>query len=125
MLATGARAATYVSVSATQGMSMIRVVRDDAYLAELLFFLRAFWTAPAPPADDFFIAGNAAGVAGVVDEGRLGAPPRSAAAAAAKRRYERFLERTIQISEQSSVAHVQRPWRRSVTGSEALFFVDE
>ena len=66
MLVTGAKAATYLSCSAIQGMNIMRMERDDDYLAELLHFLSVFWASvrvaphialhvPLPPCDPITI----------------------------------------------------------------------
>ena len=104
MLVTGAEQATYLSASAAQGINLIRVPRDDEYIAELLHYLREFWTTVrrddgAPP-DDLYWRGDESG------------------------RYRRFLQRTRQIGERSSVLrHVARPWRREASGTGGRFFV--
>ena len=72
MLVTGAPAANYVSCSATQGINVFRVERDDEYLSELLHFLGAFWSTvqhnTTPPADDFFWSPAAADALGGMDK---------------------------------------------------------
>ena len=103
---TGAEQATYVSASATQGINLIHVPRDDQYIAELLHHLRAFWTtvrlSDSPPEDGFFWQSD--------DK--------------ASGRYHRFLQRTRQIGEGTTVGrHLARPWRRAASGSGSRFFV--
>ena len=113
MLVTGAAQATYVSASATQGINLFRVERDDEYIAELLYFLSAFWASvrrwDVPPTDDFFWDLEAAS----------GDQRRS------RQRYRRFLLRTRQIGERTRVErHIAQPWRRDASGAGQLFFLD-
>ena len=94
-------------------MNLIRVPRDDGYIAELLHYLRLFWSAVrdgdgAPP-DDFFW--------------KLGADDRDERGGG---RYRRFLQRTKQIGESTRVErHITRPWRRKASGVGRRFFVDD
>ena len=117
MLVTGARVANYVSCSAAQGLNLIRVRRDDEYLAELLHFLRKFWGAvrrQQRPTDDLFWAGVGGGGGGGGGEEEEEV-----------RRYERFLRRTRALSENTKVArHIARPWRRSAGPDARRFFLD-
>lgn len=119
MLVTGTTEALYVCGSACQGINLIRVRRDDEYLSELLIYLAAFWDtvrhSDAPPPDDYFA--HLPATAAV--EG-------ACTARAASERYERFLERTRAISEQSRVfRHLPKPWRRPSQGSLLhQFFID-
>ena len=122
MLVTGAPSAMYVSTSATQGMSLLRVQRDDVYIAELLHFLRAFWRSvqrsDTPPTDEFFWSGES-------DVGQAGGR-KSGELVKANERYRRFLERTKKISRSSTVErHIGRPWRREASGAGRLFFIDD
>ena len=101
MLVTGATRATYISASAAQGINLITCRRDDAYLADLLFFLRLFWCSPAAPQDDFYWSGAHAS------------------------RYTRFLKRTEELGVTAKVGtHVKRPWRRDATGAGKRLFLD-
>lgn len=121
MLVTGARVATYVSASASQGLNLIRVARDDAYLTELLHFLRKFWTSVRlrqRPSDELFWRGSTVG--SVAGERRGDRKARDGALDEADdvARYERFLRRTRQISEGTRVSrHIARPWRRDASAS--------
>ena len=95
----------YVSCSATQGLNLITMARDDAYLAELLHFLRAFWRwvrdEPAPPTADLFWSG-----------------PESA-------RYEAFLRRTKELGETTTIEqHVAKPWRRPASKLGQRLFIE-
>ena len=104
MLATGARGGNYVSASAFQGLNVIRVARDDAYLVELLHFVRRFWATVRegePPPPDFFWRGGESD------------------------RYEKFLERTVAIAEAATVqTHVRRPWRLRGPAADDRLFLD-
>lgn len=121
MLVTGARVATYVSASASQGLNLIRIARDDAYLTELLHFLRTFWTSVRlrqRPSDELFWRGSAVG--SDAGEGRGDRKARDGAQDDTDEvaRYERFLRRTREISEGTRVSrHIARPWRRDASAS--------
>ena len=117
MLVTGAPAANYVSCSATQGINVFRVERDDEYLSELLHFLGAFWSTvqnnTTPPADDFFWSPAAADALGGMDKDK------------AVNRYKKFLSRTRQIGKKATVSrHIANPFRREASGVRRRFFVD-
>ena len=104
MLCTRTNRCTFISASATQGVNIIKVERDDAYLAELLHFLRVFWTSPCPPSDEIFWAADQDAGGG---------------------RYQRFLERTKELGEATRVdRHITRPWRRDAAGAGRRFFLD-
>ena len=91
MLATGARSCLYVSATAMQGINVLRVERDDAFLTELLHFIRVFWRrvlSGEPP-----------------DDGLFWAPEHS-------ERYAAFLQHACRVSQGTSVhRHIRRPWR--------------
>lgn len=124
MLATGASAATYVSCSATQGMHLIRMPRDDEYCVELLHFLSVFWTKVRDgerPSDDLFWSGHVGGGKRRRRRGRKRELPLEERA-----RYERFVLRTRELGEATAPSQVvERPWRRRASAEGRLLFLEQ
>ena len=97
MLATGAKAGHYCSMSAAHGLNLFRLTRDDAYLEKLLRIIRSFWLCV-----------------------RRGEPPPPIAGS---KEHDAFLEHTLALVEASTAArrHISEPWRHPLEGD---FFLD-
>ena len=97
MLATGATAGHYCSMSAAHGLNLFRITRDDAYLEKLLLLVRRFWLCV-----------------------RRGEPPPPLAGS---EEHAAFIEHTLALVKASEGArrHVSEPWRHPLEGD---FFLD-
>uniref|UniRef100_A0A7S4BYX3 Uncharacterized protein n=2 Tax=Chrysotila carterae TaxID=13221 RepID=A0A7S4BYX3_CHRCT len=102
MLVTRTSQNTFVSASASQGINLLTMNRDDLYLGELLHFLSRFW-----------------------EMVKRGQPPSEAMHWAEPERFAAFLDQTALLgSGVSKGAHIARPWRRAARGVAASLFLD-
>jgi len=102
MLVTGSRRNHFVSATASQGLNVLVMHRDDAYLSELLHFVRAFWrtvlSGTCPPPDMHW---------------------------AEEQRFASFLDSTVALGKSAQKPlHVSRPWRREASAAASRLFLD-
>ena len=120
------RSALFVSATATKGLKCYRVVRDDEYVSSIRAFQRRFYAefvdADMAPPEDFFFEGFGDAEGGGAGGGGGGGGGDGGGGGGGMT-YERFLQRTLELSAAATlVRHI--PNKEVQRGASEPFFND-